>query len=72
MNDMSLLGRLVRDRRSGLVGRVVGIVTWVTDSPSVIVQPPVRDDRTVPPTVYVSQGSAEIIPEPAEPPRHLS
>jgi len=58
-----LLGQAVRDRRTGLVGTVVGVVEWIDQVPSVIIQPPARPDRTVPPTAYAPRGSVDPIPE---------
>jgi hypothetical protein len=59
-----LLGQTVRDIRTGLVGRVVGIVEWEGDLPSsVIIQPPVREDQTVPPTAYAPSGAVEPVPQ---------
>lgn len=67
MSD-DFLGRTVRDRRSGVVGRAIARVDWEDAPPSLIVQPPVRKDHTVPPTVYVAQAAAEVVPEPADNP----
>ena len=63
------MGKVVRDRRSGVTGRVVGVVEWL-ENPiiTLVIQPPVRQDMTVPPTVYVQEPSAEVIPQLAEPP----
>jgi len=58
------MGQTIRDRRSGVFGKVIGVVRWADPpSTSFIVQPPVRDDRTVPPTVYVPTSAAEEVPQ---------
>jgi hypothetical protein len=62
--NKDLLGETVRDIRTGLVGRVVGVVEWEGDlPPTLVVQPPARPDHTVPPTAYVPTGSAEVVPQ---------
>jgi hypothetical protein len=62
------LGTMVRDTRSGLVGRVVGRVEWINGvTTSLIVQPPAQPDGTLPPNTYVPEPSAEIIPQAIEP-----
>lgn len=58
-----LMGQTVRDPRSGLTGKVVGVVTWLEGVTSLVVQPPVREDRTAPPTTYVPEPLAEVIPQ---------
>jgi hypothetical protein len=61
-------GATVRDRRSGLTGRVIGVVIWDQAPTSLVVQPPVRPDSTVPPTAYISEPHAELIaPQPEVP-----
>ena len=67
-----MLGKLVRDRRSGLSGRVIGFVTWEVQPETLVVQPPVRPDSTVPPTAYVQSGYAEIVPEPTPEPKGVN
>lgn len=58
------MGRTVRDTRNGLSGKVVGVVRWIDDArETLIVQPPVREDRTVPPTAYVPETVADLMPE---------
>jgi hypothetical protein len=63
-----LLGAVVRDPRSGLQGQVIGIVEWLGQPSTLVIQPPVREDHTVPPTVYVPEAVAEIVPQLNEPP----
>lgn len=60
---MAMLGQTVRDDRSGITGKVIGVVTWIDRASSLVVQPPVRDDRTVPPTTYVASTSAVVVPQ---------
>ena len=65
------LGLRVRDTVSGVSGMVVGCVEWLHNpQTTLIVQPPVRDDGTVPPTVYVPKSAAEPMgPVPSERPQ---
>lgn len=60
------LGAYVRDSRSGVSGRVIGIVVWDTGPTSLVVQPPARPDSTVPPTVYVGELTAEMTAPPQD------
>ena len=62
-----LIGQMVRDSRSGLVGKVIGIVTWDRNPTSLIVQPQVLADQTVPPSIYVPEAVAEVIPQADKP-----
>lgn len=63
--NTQLLGMTVRDRRTGLTGRVVGVVTWEEPGePSLVVQPAARPDQTLPPTAYVPEATASIVGRP--------
>ena len=66
----NLMGQMVRDSRSGLVGKVIGVVTWEQDHmpSSLVVQPQVLTDQTIPPSVYVPESMAEIVPQADKPP----
>lgn len=61
------LGSIVRDTRTGLTGKVIATVNWDAQPTSLIVQPEVRPDHTVPPTVYVVESLAEVILYPTGP-----
>jgi hypothetical protein len=64
---MKWLGLFVRDQNSGVVGKVIGEVEWITGPRSLVVQPQVGADQRVPPTAYVAEPNAEVIPAPGEP-----
>ena len=59
-----LLGHTVRDSRTGLVGRVIGVVTWEAQPPSLIVQPAATTGQTLPPTAYVPEASVSVLGKP--------
>lgn len=63
--NTQLLGMTVRDTRTGLVGRVVGVVTWEDPNPpTLVVQPAARPDQTLPPTAYVPEATIRVVGRP--------
>jgi hypothetical protein len=60
-----LFGMTVRDIRTGLVGRIVGIVEWESQPQrTLIVQPKANADGSVPASQYVPETTIEVLPEP--------
>ena len=64
MSD-KMFGMTVRDVRTGLVGRVTGIVEWESQPQrTLIVQPKANEDGSVPQSQYVPESMVEVMPEP--------
>ncbi len=65
--NRDFMGLLVRDTRSGLVGKVIGTITWDgLAERTLVVQPQVLSDSTVPGTHYVPSSVAEVVERPNE------
>lgn len=61
------LGDQVRDKVTGVKGVAVGKSEWLTGCNTYAIQPPVKEDGTVPDPYWVDEARIEVIEEPAKP-----